>query len=313
MADDALARPAAKHARTKAKSSDARCVLFAVITGTNALYDTLGDARALMIINRCLNIMEGQVYEARGSVIKTISNQLMAMFPDANTAGSAAIAMQQSIEHYATEASVKVSLRVGLRSGPVIEEAGDIFGDAVNTAARLVKLAGAGQIITDGGSLAEMRTTLRKKARAIDRRHLKGKSSEFEIVEIGWRRRAGDPFTTEQSTLLERTKTAQLRLRVSGREIVVDNKRPAFTLGRDASNDLAMHSRKASRIHARIEWRRDKFVLFDHSTNGTYVTIKGEPEVMIKHESFLLRGAGYFCLGESAKQSGRGTIEFEFA
>lgn len=261
MADDALARAAGKHARAKATSKDSPCVLFAVISGTNALYDTLGDARALMIINRCLNLMESQVYETRGTVIKTISNQLMTMFPDANNAGSAAISMQQSIEHFAQEASVSVGIRVGLRSGPVIEEAGDIFGDAVNIAARLVKLAAPGQIITDGDSLAAMRATLRKKAREIDRRHLKGKRSEIEIVEIGWRRRAGEPFATEQSAFLERQETAKLKLSLNGREIIVDDKREAFTLGRDATNDLSVRSRKASRIHARIEWQRDKFVL----------------------------------------------------
>lgn len=43
------------------------------------------------------------------------------------------------------------------------------------------------------------------------------------------------------------------------------------------------------------------------------MTINGEPEVMIKHESFLLRGAGFFGLGESVKQGARGTIEFELA
>lgn len=314
MANDTLTPISGRAGKTRAAhevSEKTRVILFAAIAGGNALYDTLGDTRAMMIVSRCLGLLEGQAYEHRGEVIKTINDQLMCAFADASNAARAAIAMQQSIEHYGAEASVKIGLRVGLRCGPVIEEAGDVFGDAVNIAARLVRLASPGQIITDAPTLETMRATLRRKARAIDRRQLKGKSTESEIVEIGWRRRAGDPFTTEQSTLLERTRAARLVLRVAGRSIDIESKRPPFTLGRDPSNDLPIVSRKASRQHARIEWRRDKFVLFDHSTNGTYITLDGDPEVMIKHESFLLRGCGTFSLGEAVAQGGRGRIEFE--
>ena len=103
-----------------------------------------------------------------------------------------------------------------------------------------------------------------------------------------------------------------MTLFVAGREILLDSARPAFTIGRDATNDLSIASRKASRQHARIEWRRDKFVLFDHSTNGTYVTLEGAPEVMVKHETYLLRGRGVFSLGEAAaKTKSSGIIGFE--
>jgi class 3 adenylate cyclase len=286
-------------------------VVFADITGSATLYETLGDIRALTLITRCLGVLEEQVYEHRGTVVKTIGEEMLSVFPDANAAASAAIAMQQRTEHFAETASVPLSLKVGLRCGSLIEEHGDVFGDAVNVAARLVQLASPGQIMTDGPTLSAMRATLRRRARELDRRRVKGKSSEIEIVEIGWRRRTGDPFTTEQGALLERGGAARIILRTEGREIGVDSGRASFTIGRDASNDLAIASRKASRQHARIEWRRDKFVLFDHSTNGTYVTLAGEPEVVVKHESFLLRGSGVLSIGEAARPRGRGIIEFE--
>lgn len=314
MAQDAVkahapANPA--RARAKAPVEGTRAVVFAYITGTNALYNSLGDARALMLITRCLVLLEEQIYEHRGQAIKTVGNEALALFPDASTAASAAIAMQQRIEHFVTDASVKLGLKIGMLSGPVIEERSDVFGDAVNVAARLVKLASAGQIMTDGGTLAAMRATLRKRARKIDRRRMRGKSGEIEIVEIGWRRGAGDPFTTEQGAVIERTRSARILLTVDGREIGVDSAHASFTIGRDHVNDLPVASRKASRQHARIEWRRDKFVLFDHSTNGTYVTLDGEPEVLVKHESFLLRGRGTLSIGEAAKAGARGVIQFE--
>jgi hypothetical protein len=100
-------------------------------------------------------------------------------------------------------------------------------------------------------------------------------------------------------------------LRYQDRDIAVDGSQASFTIGRDEASDLPVASTKASRQHARIEWRRDKFVLFDHSTNGTYVTLEGEPEVLVKHESFLLYGRGLLSIGEAAHTDGCGVIRFE--
>lgn len=313
MADDPLttndASPPTLPGVRAAETS--RTVLFAAITGTAALYESLGDVRALSVITRALVAVEQQVFEHRGEVVKTVGQEVLCAFGDATIAANAAIAMQQRMEHFAAEAGVLLGLRVGFRSGTVIEEGGDVFGDAVNVAARLVKLASPGQIITDGQTLHGLRSPLRRRARAIDRRRLKGRSSELEIVEIGWHRASGDPFTTEQGMLLDRGRNAVMVLLFEGREIRIDGSSTSFTVGRDATNDLPVPSSKASRQHARIEWRRDKFVLFDHSTNGTYVTLEGEPEVLVKHESFLLHGKGRLSLGETGQPGASYPIEFE--
>ncbi len=307
-------KAAAQADKVSARNSAAvvvRTVVFADIVGSNALYQAIGDLRAMSLITRCLVAVEEQIYQHRGEVIKTVGEGVLCLFSDANTAASAVIALQQRVEHFAADAAPCLSLRIGLHNGSLIEERGDVFGDGVNVAARLVKLASPGQILTDAGSLSAMRVGFRRRARALDRRRVKGKASEIEIVELGWRRRSGEPFTTEQVTLPERAGKARMTLRIDAREVVVDSGRSTFTIGREAVNDLAVASRKASRQHARIEWRRDKFILFDHSTNGTYVVVDGEPEVMVKHESFVLRGHGKLSIGESAAARGRGVIEFE--
>ena len=306
MAENLIAKSIARAGATRTRAASAevtRTVLFADLTGTNALYDALGDARALMHISRCLVLLEEQAEEYRGQVVKTIGDQLLCVFADVSAAAAASIAMQQRIENYVNGAAVALQLKIGMHSGSLIEDQGDVFGAAVNIAARFVKLAHPGQILSDAGTAAEMRAVLRRRARAIDRLTVKGKRAEMEIMELSWRRRPGAPFTTEQATLLERRQSARITLFVAGREIPIESARTTFTIGRDASNDLSIASRKASREHARIEWRRDKFVLFDHSTNGTYITLEGAPEVMVKHESYLLRGRGVLSLGEAAKKT----------
>jgi adenylate cyclase len=312
MADDSLTTDDSAHPVVPGTTGQPlRAVMFADIAGTNALYQALGDIQALALITRALVATEQQVFEHRGQVIKTVGQEMLCLFHECNAAATAAIAMQQRMEHFAVEAGRALTMRIGLLSGPLIEDHGDVFGDAVNMAARLVKLANPGQIITDGQTVSGMRSALRRRARQIDRLRVKGKRSETEIVEIGWRRDSGDPFTTEQGMLLDRSRTARMVLRFGGEEIVVDGARASFTIGRDESNDLPISGSKASRQHARIEWRRDKFVLFDHSTNGTYVTLDGEPEMMIKHESMLLHGSGVLSIGQAASPQDQGLIEFE--
>jgi len=306
MAENAIAKSTTRAGavRPRAASSEVtRTVLFADLTGTNPLYDALGDARALMHISRCLALLEEQSDEYRGQVVKTVGDQVLCIFADVSAAAAAAIAMQQRIENYVNGASVSLQLKIGMHRGSLIEDQGDVFGAAVNIASRFVKLAHPGQILSDADAGAEMRAVLRRRARAIDRLAVKGKRVEMEIVELRWQRRPGAPLTTEQATLLERRKSARITLCVAGREIAIESARAAFTIGRDASNDLSIASRKASREHARIEWRRDRFVLLDHSTNGTYITLDDAAEVMVKHESYLLRGRGVISLGEAAKKS----------
>ena len=82
------------------------------------------------------------------------------------------------------------------------------------------------------------------------------------------------------------------------------------TLGRDAQNDIVIADRLASRSHARIERRRDRFVLVDHSSNGTFLTIEGEPEIQLRREEFVLRGHGHISFGHAYSKDPSETVQF---
>ena len=69
--------------------------------------------------------------------------------------------------------------------------------------------------------------------------------------------------------------------------------------------------RKASRLHARIERRRDKYVLIDHSTNGTFCKLQGEREIELRREELLLRGKGHIIFGHSGEEPGSDIVEFD--
>ena len=103
----------------------------------------------------------------------------------------------------------------------------------------------------------------------------------------------------------------QLVLRHGTDEIKLDVGRTGVGMGRDPGSDIIITDPKASRHHARIEKRRDKFFLADQSTNGTFVTFTGEREVALRREEIMLRGAGQIRFGHSATEEGSGeTVDF---
>jgi hypothetical protein len=92
---------------------------------------------------------------------------------------------------------------------------------------------------------------------------------------------------------------AKLRLKYLNNEIVLDDTRASITLGRDRFADVTIVDRMGSRLHGKIEYRLGKFVLGDHSANGTYVTFENEPEMVLRREEVVLRNRGKIAFGQS--------------
>jgi adenylate cyclase len=104
---------------------------------------------------------------------------------------------------------------------------------------------------------------------------------------------------------------ASLLLRHGQTILSLDHKSDGATFGRDASCTIVTTDPKASRIHAKIERRRDKFFLMDQSTNGTYVSIAGEAELALRREEIMLRGKGQIVFGHSINDAGSESVSFE--
>jgi hypothetical protein len=63
-------------------------------------------------------------------------------------------------------------------------------------------------------------------------------------------------------------------------------------------------------MHGRIERRRDRFVLVDHSSNGTFLTVDGEEEISLRREEFVLRASGRISFGHRYAADPREIVEF---
>ncbi len=272
-------------------------VLFADVSGSTKLYEIAGDAVAHAAIEKCVNVMRDKTVKAQGRVIKTIGDEVMASFPTADAAADAAIEMQSGIAELPLVGTTKIGIRIGFNFGPIVERDGDIFGDAVNLAARLSHVAAKDQIITARETVVRMSPMLKSATRAITTIQVKGKAEEIQVYELMWQQ-SEDMTTMATTKSIFRPKKTTLRLKVQGNDVVLDAERQAVELGRDAAADVVIKERMASRAHGKIERRLDKFVLTDHSANGTYVTVEGDREIILRREEFTLRGHGWIAFGQ---------------
>jgi adenylate cyclase len=283
-------------------------VLFADVSGSTKLYETAGDAVAHAAIEKCVNLMREKTVQATGRVIKTFGDEVMSAFPTADAAADAAIEMQSGIAELPAVGTTKIGIRIGFNFGPIVERDGDIFGDAVNLAARLSHVATKDQIITAKDTVMRMSPMLKSSTRAITTIQVKGKAEEIQVYELIWQQSA-DMTTLASTKSIFKPKKTQLRLKVQGSEVILSQEKPAVALGRDATADVVIRERMASRAHGKIERRLDKFILTDHSANGTYVTVEGDREIVLRREEFTLRGHGWIAFGQPRATS-TDVIEF---
>jgi adenylate cyclase len=277
-------------------------ILFADVVGSTQLYDRFGDTKASETVARCLNIMKDSTSQFNGTVIKTIGDEVMSTFPTVDDAMGAATQMQTGIStSEQDEDGVPVSIRIGCHYGPVVQEQNDIFGAAVHTANRMTSQAKAKQIIISGSTVERMGPEWRAQTRQIDVATVRGRLDEVALFEVLWQ---PDEATSMLPTIDWESKSkGATKITLSFRDgtVVVNDQKKAMNMGRADDNDLVVKGNLISRIHAKVEKRRGKFILIDQSTNGTFLeTVEGE-ETFVRRDSTELTSEGIIGLGRVAK------------
>ena len=288
-------------------------ILFADISGSTSLYENLGDESALKLVSSCISELSEVIVRHKGTIIKTIGDEVMSTFPRADMAVHAAIGMQKAIDSMPPiipGQSIRPNIRIGLHMGPVIRRGSDVFGDAVNVASRMVSLAKPRQVITTQQTIYALPEGDGVDIRCIDRTTIKGRGGEFIIYEVIWEEETLTIMLSEDPA--QKVSDSRLYLRLRGKEISVDTDNPSVTLGRQAQNDLVIDDKATSRLHARIEYHRGRFVLIDQSTNGTFVSLAGEKPVLVHNDEYVLVGRGTISTGRETEDGSSEAIQFFF-
>ena len=287
-------------------------ILFADVVGSTKLYETLGDVRARDTVGHCIDVMRQATENNSGTVIKTMGDEVMSSFPTADDALNAGSQMQKSISDNPDFAGgeAEVTIRVGCHYGPVVLESRDIFGAAVHTANRMTSQAKPSQIITTQVLVEKLSEDWKDGVRQIDIAAVRGQSEEIVLYEVLWQ-------TEDLTSMLPvidlnryaNQKLGRLTLRCQDREVAVDAEQITVTIGRGENCDLIVKGTLISRLHARIELERNKFLLYDQSTNGTFVYNDGK-ESFLRRDDVQLTGKGYLGLGKAVTEDSPLAIHF---
>jgi class 3 adenylate cyclase len=278
-------------------------ILFADVVGSTQLYEQYGDVKASETVAHCLDVMKDATHQFNGKVIKTIGDEIMATFPSVDDSMGAASQMQARLSgnEAGGDDHIPVSIRIGCHFGPVVEEQNDIFGAAVHTANRMTSQAKAGQIVISGSSVDRMSAEWQAQTRQIDVATVRGRLDEVALFELLWQPEEATSMLPTIEWENKARNATRLVLTFRDTRVVVNDQKKQINMGRAEDNDLVVKGNLISRIHARVEKRRGKFMLIDQSTNGTFLHNAHGEETFVRRDSTELNGEGVIGLGRVAK------------
>lgn len=287
-------------------------ICFADICDSTSLFEEYGDDEARDIVGRVLDQISDVIREYDGTVVKTIGDEVMGTFPELIAATSAVTKFPQAVKRDEKTAALGIEVRVGMCHGSVVQEDdGDVYGDAVNTASRLVDWARAGQVVTTGETLEPLPDFFESRTRNLGETVLRGKEETVEIVEL-LGEQSGSNLTVVEDRAPEpaQTETKDV-LSLQYEDEVVTVEQGPLMLGRGSKSDLQVADSRVSRTHAVIERQRDSFMITDSSTNGTYVQIGSEDVMFLHREQLRLHGTGQLSLGRHVDADDAQLLAFE--
>jgi hypothetical protein len=174
----------------------------------------------------------------------------------------------------------------------------------------MTSLAKAGQVITTAAMVERLSPEWRSSVRQIDIAMLKGQANEVALFEVLWQPEDATSMIRSIDIAGRAAPAMHLRLTFQDHEVVLDEQHPHVTIGRAVDNTLVIKGNLISRIHARLEISRSKFVLVDQSTNGTFVQARDGEESFVRRDSLQIKGQGMIGLGRVPESDSPLTIRF---
>ena len=279
-------------------------ILFADVSGSTKLFETRGDEVARQLVAAVLTACGAVTTRHGGRVIKTIGDEVMCVFPGALNGLLAAVDMQKRVSSDPTFARDNLAIRIGVHYGDTLLEAdGDVYGDAVNTAARMASLAKREQIVTTASTVGGITNAGPLRSRSLGTARVSGKLLPIEIVDLMWQEDTSNVTTVQRVVKLADVASApkaRLVLRYKSQAFEVDELAPPFSMGREVGNNVVIEAEWVSRTHAMVEYKRGHFVISDRSTNGTWVKVGNDDELRLHRDELHLRKTGVISLGQES-------------
>src|SRR6185437_4761715 len=166
--------------------SDQLTIVFADVSGSTKLFETRGNLEARRLVSAVLNALAEVTQQHGGRVIKTIGDEILCTFPGPMQGMLGAIDMQKRVAQDPEFAQENLAIRIGLHHGETLIEDNDVYGDAVNTAARMASLAKREQIITTAATVKLLTNAGMLRTRSMGQARVAGKQKPIDIVDVQW-------------------------------------------------------------------------------------------------------------------------------
>ena len=287
-------------------------VLYADIVGSTALYEQYGDVTARNSTAVCVQVMSEVVERFRGRVVKTIGDEVMALFRDPSRCVMASTDIHAAVRRAGTAGQFETGplrIKVGAHFGPGLEEESDVFGEAAIVAQQIIDLAKADQTLVSAALRESVPEMLRMGSRYFDRIDAEHSGGPIDVHELLWEVSDSTQVAGVQP-ISANSEAMTLVLDYMGESYRVDADRPHMRFGRVEGADIVVATDLTSRQHADIEYRRGRFHLTDNSVNGTVVVNDEGAMTSLRRESSVLRGCGCICLGGTPEANPQGVIQF---
>ncbi|MFQ5709372.1 MAG: protein kinase [bacterium] len=161
-------------------------VMFSDVVGSTAYFERWGDVEGRAMLQRYTRLMFPIIDEHGGSVIKTIGDAILASFADPANGCRCGIAMQQSLNDFnATQLETnRFSIRISLHFGKAVIETGDIYGDVVNVASRIAKVAKADEVLLSHTVYEQIKGCPEFSVGFVAEENLRGKSEKLRLYRL---------------------------------------------------------------------------------------------------------------------------------
>jgi adenylate cyclase len=296
-------------------------VVFADLTGSTGVSESLGNAKATQAIKRLTEWIGKVCIEQNGRVVKGLGDGLLMVFLQGTDAVEAVQEMQrvhtERIKNWPPD--LKMRLQVGMARGEVIEQERDFFGDAVNVAARLADLCAPDQILATNTVMEQLPADSPVRFRSLGAMEVRGRSQPCLVYRVEWQNEVMSDFFTMPASLSvlpvagSLPRPGSIALSWLDVDVVFASEELPVHLGRGGEAEFVIDDPRVSRLHAKITWRAGRFYLKDLSSYGTWVRFGGSGAIAaLRRQECMLLGEGEIALGAPFEDFTVPTISFKF-
>lgn len=289
-----------------------RAILLADVSGSTPLYERFGDEKASRMVYECVEGMQAIATRRGGEFVRSKGDDVLCLFDDPHEALQTA---KEILDHGAMGS---VSVHAGLHWGPVLWRGNELFGGAINVAARLSSKAKINEVLISGDFSERVENDPAIKLRPMGEITLRGTAAPVRIYAlIASANKNVDGVTrvmaqATQVMMESRAVIKSTRVRLthgSWKDEVADGK--DISIGRSTQCDLVLTEGWVSRAHASLAIANGIAELTDSSAAGCTVLYPDGNSYFIHRQTVALHGTGIIQLGSASVEGPLPEILFE--